>query len=41
MVANLSANKRGWEDKVDLFSDLADQINSIRNDLLDLYIKNT
>lgn len=36
MVANLSANKRGWEDKVDLFSDLADQINSIRNDLLDL-----
>ena len=36
MVANLSANKRGWEDKVDLFSNLADQINSIRNDLLDL-----
>ena len=41
MVANLSANKRGWEDKVDLFSNLADQINFIRNDLLDLYIKNT
>ena len=36
MVANLSANKRGWEDKVDLFSNLADQINFIRNDLLDL-----
>lgn len=34
MVANLSSNKRGWEDKVEMFSHIADQINAIRNDLL-------
>ena len=36
MVANLSANKRGWEDKVKNFGNIADKINRIRNDLLNL-----
>ena len=34
MVANLSANKRGWEDKVEKFSSIANQIDEIRKDLL-------
>ena len=34
MVANLSCNTRGWENKVDTFSDIAYNINKIREDLL-------
>lgn len=34
MVANLSSNKRGWENQVEMFSHIADQINVIRNELL-------
>ncbi|MBT4063117.1 MAG: glutamate formimidoyltransferase [Flavobacteriaceae bacterium] len=34
MVANLSSNKRGWENQVEMFSQIADQINVIRNELL-------
>jgi len=34
MVANLSCNTRGWEDKVDTFSDIAYNINKIREELL-------
>lgn len=36
MVANLSCNTRGWENKVDVFSDLAYDINKIREELLSL-----
>jgi len=34
MVANLSCNTRGWEDKVDTFSDISYNINKIREELL-------
>ena len=34
MVANLSCNTRGWEDKVDVFSNIAFKINKIREKLL-------
>ncbi len=34
MVANLSCNTRGWEDKVDIFSNIAFKINKIREKLL-------
>ena len=34
MVANLSAHKRGWDDKWELFSDAADRGQKIKNDLL-------
>jgi len=34
MVANLSCNTRGWEDRVDAFSDIAYNVNKIREDLL-------
>ena len=36
MVANLSCNTRGWEDKVDVFSDLARDLNKVREELLHL-----
>ena len=34
MVANLSANKRGWEDRVENFSAIANKIDEIRKELL-------
>ncbi len=34
MVSNLSANKRGWEDKVEKFSSIANEIDEIRKELL-------
>ena len=34
MVANLSCNTRGWEDRVDAFSEIAYNVNKIREDLL-------
>ena len=34
MVANLSANKRGWEDRVENFSTIANKIDEIRKELL-------
>ena len=34
MVANLSANKRGWEDRVEKFSSIAKEIDEIRKELL-------
>ena len=36
MVANLSCNTRGWENKVDIFSEKAYEINQIREKLLSL-----
>jgi len=36
MVANLSANKRGWDDKVPLFSERADALEALRMQLLSL-----
>ena len=36
MVANLSCNTRGWENKVDVFSDKAYEINQLREKLLSL-----
>ena len=36
MVANLSCNTRGWENKVDIFSEKAYQINQLREKLLSL-----
>ena len=41
MVSNLSANKRGWEDKVDDFSEIANKINIIREELLFLVDEDT
>ena len=41
MVSNLSANKRGWEDQVDKFSDIANKINIIRKELLFLVDEDT
>ena len=34
MVANLSCNTRGWENKVDIFSEKAYEINQLREKLL-------
>ena len=36
MVANLSCNTRGWENKVEIFSEKAHQVNKIREKLLSL-----
>ena len=36
MVANLSCNTRGWENKVDIFSEKAYEINQLREKLLSL-----
>ena len=36
MVANLSCNTRGWENKVDIFSEKANEINQLREKLLSL-----
>ena len=36
MVANLSSHKVGWDDKVDYFSDIADQGQKLKDTLLDL-----
>ena len=36
MVANLSCNTRGWENKVDIFSEKAFEINQLREKLLSL-----
>ena len=36
MVANLSAQKSGWEDKIDFFSSKAEEGQQLKNDLLDL-----
>ena len=36
MVANLSCNTRGWENKVEIFSDKAYEVNQIREKLLSL-----
>ena len=41
MVSNLSANKRGWEDQVDKFSEIANKINIIREELLFLVDEDT
>ena len=36
MVANLSSHKVGWDDKIDYFSDIADQGQKFKDTLLDL-----
>lgn len=36
MVANLSSHKVGWDDKIDYFSDIADQGQKLKDTLLDL-----
>ncbi len=36
MVANLSSHKVGWDDKVDYFSDIADEGQKLKDTLLDL-----
>ena len=41
MVANLSANKRGWEDKVETMSEYAYQAQQIKNNLLKLVDEDT
>ncbi|MBP9187618.1 MAG: glutamate formimidoyltransferase [Bacteroidia bacterium] len=41
MVANLSAGKRGWEDKVTLFSDFAQQGQVVKDSLLTLVDEDT
>lgn len=41
MVANLSAGKRGWEDRVTLFSDFAQQGQEVKNTLLTLVDEDT
>jgi glutamate formiminotransferase/formiminotetrahydrofolate cyclodeaminase len=41
MVANLSANKRGWEDKIDYFSEIAKQGQNLKDELLMLVDKDT
>lgn len=41
MVSNLSANKRGWEDKTPQFSDWADKGQTIKDDLLFLVDEDT
>lgn len=41
MVANLSAHKRGWDDKWELYSDWAEKGQNIKDRLLDLVDKDT
>ena len=41
MVANLSCNTRGWENKVDIFSEKAYEINQLREKLLSLVDEDT
>jgi len=41
MVANLSANKKGWEDRVDEFSQYAEQAQQIKDQLLFLVDEDT
>lgn len=41
MVANLSAGKRGWEDKINLFSDFAAQGQHVKDTLLTLVDEDT
>lgn len=41
MDGNLSANKRGWEDKTEFFSDLASQAQALKKDLLGLVDEDT
>ena len=41
MVANLSASKRGWDDKIDFFSDQAAQGQSIKDELMYLVDEDT
>lgn len=41
MVANLSAHKKGWEDKIDYFSDAAERGQGIKDELLKLVDSDT
>ncbi len=41
MVANLSANKRGWDDKVDYYSEFAEKLLEIKEELLQLIDEDT
>lgn len=41
MVANLSANKKGWEDQTELFSNYAEQLQSAKAKLLQLIDRDT
>jgi glutamate formiminotransferase/formiminotetrahydrofolate cyclodeaminase len=41
MVANLSANKRGWEDKIDVFSEWANKGQLIKDVLINLVDEDT
>ncbi len=41
MVANLSAGKRGWEDKISVYSEIAFKAQEIKADLLNLIDKDT
>ncbi len=41
MVANLSAGKRGWEDKIQVYSEIAFKAQEIKADLLNLIDKDT
>ncbi|MEL6988359.1 MAG: glutamate formimidoyltransferase, partial [Bacteroidota bacterium] len=41
MVANLSANKRGWDDQLEFFSDWGDQAQTLKDKLLDLVDRDT
>lgn len=41
MVANLSANKRGWEDQTEFFSNVAEQLQDLKQQLLHLIDKDT
>ncbi len=41
MVANLSANKRGWDDKVDYFSEFAEKLQNIKQKLLHIIDEDT
>ncbi len=41
MVANLSANKKGWEEQTNFFSALAEQLQNLKTQLLQLIDKDT
>jgi len=41
MVANLSAGKRGWEDKTEYFSEMADRAQILKEELLNLVDEDT
>ncbi len=41
MVANLSANKRGWDDKVDYYSEFAEKLQALQEELLHLIDEDT